>query len=60
MISLTDALDYEVSSSRLAARASYGWIQELLAWYFSRKVTRKWTRYNALKNLAALRKDFKQ
>lgn len=60
MISLTDALDYELASCKLVARARYEWMREVLAWWFARKVKKKYMRYHVIKHLEALRRNFGQ
>jgi hypothetical protein len=38
-------LEYEVHSHWLSGLINFNWGQELLAWYFARKVARKYRRY---------------
>lgn len=55
MITLPEALNYEIQSSKLAAwimeRTSLPFIQDSLSWYFARKAERKWGRCMALETV---------
>lgn len=59
MITLPEALNYEIQSSKLAARTKWNWLQEVLSWWFAAKTQRKWERYNAVNQMKELLKDFK-
>lgn len=50
MISLKDALEYEVMSSRLSSYVKSRFIQTLIGRYYARKVNKKHARYRVLKN----------
>lgn len=60
MITLEEAIDYELCACKLAASARYEWMRELLAWWFARRVGKKYARYRSLKNLEELRREFGQ
>ena len=43
-----ELLKYELSS--IAEFCSIGWMQSVLAWWYAKKVNRKWKRYNVRLN----------
>ena len=45
MKNINEALDYEIKSHWLASYISFGWGQEIIAWWIANKVKRKWKRY---------------
>jgi hypothetical protein len=45
-ITLEQALDYEIRSSRIASWIGWGWLQRISANYFANKAIRKIKRYN--------------
>ena len=45
MKNITEALNYEIKSHWLASHISFGWGQEIIAWWIANKVKRKWKRY---------------
>lgn len=49
----TDALAYEVCSSRWAWRIRWKWLQALAGAYFQRKTRRKWNRLIAVQQSVA-------
>jgi hypothetical protein len=61
-LNIKEILDYEVSSSWWASKLSSNWMQELAAWYFAKKVNRKYIRYLKSKDfekfMASMRRDF--
>ena len=50
MKNINEALDYEIKSHWLASYISFGWGQEIMAWWIANKVKRKWKRYLWAKN----------
>jgi len=45
MKNINEALAYEIKSHWLASYISFGWGQEIIAWWIANKVKRKWKRY---------------
>ena len=45
MKNINEALEYEIKSHWLASYISFGWGQEIIAWWIANKVKRKWKRY---------------
>lgn len=45
MISIKEALEYEVNSSVISSRVRSRWVQNILASYFARKVRKKYKNY---------------
>ena len=45
MKNIKEALNYEIKSHWLASYISFGWGQEIIAWWIANKVKRKWKRY---------------
>ena len=60
MLTIRDVMDYEVKSSLWAGHVSHPWFQALAAWYYGRKVRRKYGRYRRVERMKVTAERFQK